>query len=120
MSPDHVKIYKGNKLIREGTPRSVEMPNSNMPFGMGVKDVIYLIVMVGGFLLNGYGAYTQIQKNTDNIQKTTEILTQFIRQSDGYHSAVTGDQFEMGKPTYKTNFKGRSTNGGRVEDYDPN
>ena len=77
----------------------METNSSKFPFGVTVKEIIYVTVLGATIIINGHGAFEQIGKNTENIQKTAELLTTFIRNSDGYHSAATGSQFEFGKPS---------------------
>ena len=105
-----VKVYdEHGNLIREGEPRTVE--KKFWDFSLSELGRWLGLVVIGFLLVSKIDArVTKVELTQDQQKQTQEIVAQglgkvvdFIKNSDGYHSAVIGTQFENGKPI-NTNF----------------
>lgn len=98
MSTRTIIVKEGEKVVYEG-PEQRHAQHAPPPpalriFGLSADTW----VKIAGFIFAGLVFYIR----TDDFMKTqadiNRQLTTFARNSDNYHSATTGRQFEGGKP----------------------
>jgi len=63
-------------------------------YGFKITD----IVMVGSILAAVFAFYIRTNDTVDHLVKLTDYLVVFQKNSDLYHSTVTGSLFEQGRP----------------------
>ena len=63
-------------------------------FGFKIQD----LVVLGGIILGVVAFYLRTNDAMDRLIKSTDWLMDFSKNSDAYHSAVIGTQFEQGQP----------------------
>ena len=103
--PHKVKVYdeQGN-LIREGAPRVME--KKFWDFSVSELGRWLGLVVIAFMLVSKIDARVQkVELTQEQTKQTEEIMSKglakiidFIKNSDGYHGAVTGTQFENGRP----------------------
>lgn len=70
-------------------------------YGFGVKDLIKVVVYgvaLIAFLVRSDMRITKVEESFSMLVKSNTILTEFMIDSDAYHSSVLGTQFKGGKP----------------------
>lgn len=70
--------------------REVFSPSEKRFFGFKMQELILFVTFVFSAGLN-FAAFL-------DLKESTKWLTKFAKNSDGYHSATTGKEFEQGRP----------------------
>ena len=103
--PKRIVVYGENGEVLYDGPEKLPTEIYHLPFGITVKDIVQLmaiLVAVIVFFIRTDETIKQLKeisvKNSSNIELTKNALANFIKNSDGYHSAIIGIQFEGGKP----------------------
>ena len=105
--PRTLVIYneKGEEIFRGPEKLPTEHYFKRLPFGFELKDIIQLaaiaigvIVFIVQFQEGIKSMQEEIITHSKKIETTEKALAQFIKNSDNYHSAILGTQFEGGKP----------------------
>lgn len=100
-----IRIEENGKVHYEGPARrgaDYETSEKKILFGIfSLKDIIHIgtiTVLITGFLVRAEGHIQTIQDSVSSMTKEIKYLSECQKQSDNYHSAIIGEQFDCGKP----------------------
>lgn len=98
-------IKKLSEVFRNSIPLSRDQDQKF--FGFKIKDLILIV----GVFMSIYAFYIRTNDTLEKLTKISESFLEFSKNSDSYHSALTGAQFNQGKPaSYKFLSSFRKTN----------
>lgn len=98
---EHIKIYKGDKLIHEGPDRRPPIAGeffkiSSLQALFQIGATVFLMIT---FFANLNNSLDALKENQKTMMSSVERLTGCLTASDNWHSAKFGVPFQCGQPT---------------------